>query len=142
MTPQQFADLIEYVENAWPGSAKWAEKAETQFHRFSSHKLESCKRAVDGFYAQGRSRAPHLSEIFSIIKLAGSTEPVYLHKCDFIGHQKPSQVFRLTPGKGPGLRLCLVDTKVCMLEQACHCELCLRDASYAPVGPAQPARVR
>lgn len=71
MTSDEFAEILEELEDAWPGTRAYT-NAERSYPKFAAYPADYLRAAADQLFEEGRQSAPSLSTLAKATKQAAA----------------------------------------------------------------------
>ncbi len=135
MSTDDFADVVEWIEDHWPGSSsKQWQTADKIFDEFRPYTREHGMAAAVRLFAAGSQTAPSPSKLLAAVREVAGDSGIRFegpHVCA-LGHIAPTQFYGglYSSERGPGEVRCAVAG--CEAIRPCHCdEECKGDRLYA-----------
>jgi len=139
MTADEYSDVVEWIEDRWPGALTKAWLNDVAlFSDFEPYDKDLMLAAVQSIYREGRATVPGPSVVMAKLReVAGATGVSVRGPCEHRtrAHERPSDLgseYRLAGGRGPGRTYCVNPACYEQTQLPCACEeLCRPDPLFA-----------
>jgi len=135
MTPQEWGDIVEEMEDLWPNSKVWGGAAVRLYPTFSDYPKTVARRAVARLFAEGRQTSPSPSALMAAIRALAQEGAVSTDRLPHrhnLGETPPSMRYGglFADLRGPGLISCSA-SECDYPPRPCRCDGCRQDPGYA-----------
>ena len=129
MTPAEWVEVVELVEDLWPGTRTWS-NADAMYDEFRMYDRDLADIAVRRIFQDGRQSAPSPSLVMGRLKAVAGERGVNITDTGphvhVWGHFSPSRSHPTT--SGPGLEMCM--NMECLDSRLCDCGYCKADRRW------------